>query len=48
MAAGEEGHVDSYPTPEELWQETFANVNSWRDRFSAVPFEDKGGALLSA
>ena len=33
----------SYPTPEELWNLTFAEQNAWRDRFSAVPFEDKGG-----
>ena len=32
-----------YPTPEELWNLTFAEANAWRDRFAAVPFEDKGG-----
>ena len=31
------------PTPEELWNLTFAEANAWRDRFAAVPFEDKGG-----
>jgi type I restriction enzyme R subunit len=31
-----------FPTPEELWKLTFAE-NAWRDRFAAVPFEDKGG-----
>ena len=48
MDTGEEGNVDCYPTPEELWQEIFAQagglVNRWHDRFSAVPFEDKGGS----
>jgi len=44
MATGEESYVDSYPTPEELWQATFAEVNKWRDRFAAVPFEDRGGS----
>jgi len=43
MATGAEGDVASYPTPDELWQMTFAEVNAWRDRFAAVPFEDKGG-----
>jgi len=43
MTEGKEGVVDQYPTPEELWNLTFAEVNAWRDRFSAVPFEDKGG-----
>ena len=44
METGEEGYVNGYPTPEELWDETFAEPNNWRDRFSAVPFEDKGGS----
>ena len=43
METGEEGNVDSYPTPDELWAVNFAETNEWRDRFSAVPFEDKGG-----
>ena len=43
MKTGEEGEVASYPTPEELWEETFAETNEWRNRFAAVPFEDKGG-----
>ncbi len=32
-----------YPTPDELWNLTFAARNAWRDRFAAVPFEDRGG-----
>ncbi len=44
METGEEGYVSGYPTPDEMWDETFAEPNSWRDRFSAVPFEDKGGS----
>jgi type I restriction enzyme R subunit len=43
MTEGKEGVLDQYPTPEELWSLTFADVNAWRDRFAAVPFEDKGG-----
>ena len=43
MQTGEEGDVESYPTPDELWNETFAETNAWRDRFAGVPFEDKGG-----
>ena len=39
-----EGDVAAYPTPEELWAMTFAEANAWRDRFAAVPFEDKGGS----
>ncbi|WP_320169826.1 EcoAI/FtnUII family type I restriction enzme subunit R [Maridesulfovibrio sp.] len=44
METGEEGNVDCFPTPEELWNDTFAEENRWRDRFAAVPFEDKGGS----
>jgi len=36
--------VAAYPTPDELWAMTFAQANAWRDRFSTVPFEDKGGS----
>jgi type I restriction enzyme R subunit len=43
MTEGAEGEIPQYPTPEELWNKTFAEVNVWRDRFAAVPFEDKGG-----
>ncbi len=44
MATGAEGDVAAFPSPEELWKLTFAEVNAWRDRFAAIPFEDKGGA----
>ena len=43
MQEGKEGVIEKYPTPEELWHQTFAEANAWRDRFAAVPFEDKGG-----
>ena len=42
MATGAEGDVAGYPSPDELWRQTFAEANAWRDRFAAVPFEDKG------
>ena len=41
---GQEGVVDAYPTPDELWQRTFGQQNIWRDRFAAVPFPDKSGS----
>ncbi|WP_305805954.1 type I restriction endonuclease subunit R [Stenotrophomonas sp. YIM B06876] len=43
MATGAEGDVAAFPGPEELWARTYATANAWRDRFAAVPFEDKGG-----
>ncbi len=44
METGNEGESPAYPTPDELWNLTFAKANAWRDRFAAVPFEDKGGS----
>ncbi len=43
METGTEGYVDHYPNPDELWAQTYAEENVWRNRFAAVPFEDKGG-----
>ena len=43
MQTGREGPVQAYPTPQALWKETFPARNDWRDRFAAVPFEDRGG-----
>ena len=45
METGAEREYTSYPTPEELWNQTFAKEDAWRDRFAAVPFEDKGGTF---
>jgi len=44
METGKEGPVSRYPTPEELWERTFAVPNAWRDRFAAVDYEDKSGS----
>ncbi len=43
METGKEGQTLTFPGPVELWNATFAVQNLWRDRFTAVPFEDKGG-----
>ncbi|NOQ42628.1 MAG: DEAD/DEAH box helicase, partial [Desulfuromusa sp.] len=43
MESGEEKYVSKYPRPDELWAMTYAEENEWRNRFAAVPFEDKGG-----
>jgi type I restriction enzyme R subunit len=44
IETGEEREITNYPSPEDLWAMTFAKANAWRDRFAAVPFEDKGGS----
>ena len=44
MHTGKEADVAHYPSPDELWNQTFAEQNAWRDRFnSEMPFEDEGG-----
>ncbi|MBL0652765.1 DEAD/DEAH box helicase family protein [Aeromonas caviae] len=43
METGKEGEILTFPSPDELWNATFAVQNRWWDRFTAVPFEDKGG-----
>ena len=47
MATGAEGDVVGFPSPEALWAQTFGQAEAaaaaWRERFAAIPFEDKGG-----
>lgn len=42
MLTGKEGLVTNFPTPDELWENTFA-PNEWEERFNPVPFEDISG-----
>jgi type I restriction enzyme R subunit len=43
MRSGAEGDVANFPSPEQLWAQTFSEQSEWRERFAAIPFEDKGG-----
>jgi type I restriction enzyme, R subunit len=45
MKTGVEGDIANYPTPDELWNLTFSEQNGWRDRFAAVPLEDRSGSM---
>jgi type I restriction enzyme R subunit len=45
MVEGTEGEIQAFPSPEELWNATFALENAWRTRFAQVPYEDKGGTF---
>ena len=47
MHTGTEEELSNYPSPDELWNLTFSMQNVWRDRFAAVPFEDRGGSFQS-
>ncbi len=44
LKTGDERLVANYPTPEELWDKTFAVKNAWREKFAAIPYEDKSGS----
>ncbi len=35
MVTGKEGEKPGFPTPDELWEMTFAKANAWRDRFGS-------------
>ena len=43
MDSGKEGLIAKFPTPDELWNKSFAIQNDWRDKFNHVPFESIGG-----
>ena len=43
MQTGKEGTIPAFPTPDELWNKSFAKTNNWRDLFNNVPLEDIGG-----
>ncbi|MCK6493377.1 MAG: hypothetical protein L6Q34_08090 [Nitrospira sp.] len=48
METGKEGEWPNYPSPDELWTLTFAKQDTWRDRFAAIPSEDKGARTQAA
>lgn len=45
MQSGHEQDVLQFPSPDELWNQTFAEANQWLDKFNSVPFEDVGGTI---
>lgn len=44
MKTGKEEFINTYPTPDELWDMVFAVQNIWREKFASIPFEDKSGS----
>ena len=38
MKTGKEGLVADYLTPEQLWNKTYSEQNTWRENFAEVPF----------
>ncbi|MCK5708765.1 MAG: DEAD/DEAH box helicase family protein [Candidatus Aureabacteria bacterium] len=43
METGEEGLVDRFLSPDELWTRVCLHSNEWLGKFNSVPFEDIGG-----
>ncbi len=51
MDEGVEGEIKNFPTPDELWEMTYPipkeaykiEIENWKERLFAVPFEDRGG-----
>ncbi len=44
METGNEGLIPTFPTPQALWNKTFAKQNNWKEKFNQVPFEDVSGS----
>lgn len=44
LQTGSEGLIPQFPSPDALWQQTFSQASLWRDRFAAIPFEDRSGS----
>ena len=39
LKTGKEGDVSAFPSPDDLWNKTFAETNEWRDKFDTVPLD---------
>ena len=48
METGKEGETPSYPSPDDLWQLTFAKQNAWHDRFAPCRSKTKAGRTQAA
>jgi type I restriction enzyme R subunit len=43
MKTGKERDIDSFPTPDELWNKTYSDQNEWKEKFASVPNEGEYG-----
>ncbi len=39
LKTGKEGEVSAFPSPDDLWNKTFAETNEWRDKFDTIPLD---------
>ncbi|MBR2298221.1 MAG: DEAD/DEAH box helicase family protein [Bacteroidales bacterium] len=42
MQTGEEGEISSYPSPQDLWDMTFGDIDEWRDKFNQQSLYSNG------
>jgi len=42
LKTGNEGNVDNFPTPDELWNYTYSDQNEWKEKFDNVLLGDDG------
>lgn len=43
MKSGKEDYIDTFPTPDELWNRVYSDQNEWKDKFAGVPLEGELG-----
>lgn len=43
MKTGQEGIVEKFPTPDELWGKTYSDQNEWKEKFASVAIEGDHG-----
>ena len=43
LVISSEKEVDTYPSPDELWERTFAHKNEWSKKFDSISFAPFGG-----
>ncbi len=43
MKNGQEGEINKFPTPEELWNKTYSKHNEWKEKFASIPDEGEYG-----
>jgi len=43
LNTGKERNINTFPTPDELWNATFSDQNEWKDTFNSIPTEGAYG-----
>ncbi len=46
MKTGYQGLVKKFPSPEEIWNKTYSNLNDWAKKFDEIPFNDFDGIQI--